>query len=596
MKRFQYIILTALLAALVFSCKDGYIDDISEVDPGSDESAPQVTIKYPVVGTEIKLPEDVSSVNINFEVTDDIELNTVTVQYNGNEIASYSDFTDYRRLIVDSLVYDNVVNGSHTISVIATDIDGKTTTEEVEFEKSPPYIQKYEGEILYMPFDGDYMDMITFQTATVVGNPGFSDESVQGPQSYQGAADSYLTLPAERFQNSEITAVFWMKVNADPNRAGILVMSPDVPDFPTSRQFGFRFFREAGGGLQQFKLNAGDGTAETWFDGGEAARVDPATDTWHHFAFTISNSEAVVYVDGQVVSQKPFAGVDWTGCDLLSIMSGAPRFATWNHLSDLSLMDELRIFDRVLTQQEIQGIITDESGKDFTYTPKYDGEIFYMPFEDDYLEYVSQTEADVHGSPGFTDGKVGKAYSGNIDSYLTFPADELHPNQFSASFWFNIQLTDPEPDYGHRAGILVMGPPDEENPDAPNNRTSGFRFFREGGATNQIFKLNGGTGDGDTWFDGGANATLDPSATEWVHMAFTISGEEAVVYINGEVVNQGAFTGIDWTGADILSIMSGAPRFTGWNHLSDESYMDELRLFNKALTQEEIQTIMSDEM
>jgi len=62
------------------------------------------------------------------------------------------------------------------------------------------------------------------------------------------------------------------------------------------------------------------------------------------------------------------------------------------------------------------------------------------------------------------------------------------------------------------------------------------------------------------------------------------------------VVKQGDFAGIDWTGADILSIMSGAPRFTGWNHLSDESYMDELRLFNKALTQEEVQTIMSDEM
>ena len=53
-------------------------------------------------------------------------------------------------------------------------------------------------------------------------------------------------------------------------------------------------------------------------------------------------------------------------------------------------------------------------------------------------------------------------------------------------------------------------------------------------------------------------------------------------------------TGVDWTGCDILSIMSGAPRFTGWNHRSDSSFLDELHLFDKALTQSEIQDIMGN--
>jgi hypothetical protein len=38
--------------------------------------------------------------------------------------------------------------------------------------------------------------------------------------------------------------------------------------------------------------------------------------------------------------------------------------------------------------------------------------------------------------------------------------------------------------------------------------------------------------------------------------------------------------------------MSGVPRFSEWGHRSDLSYMDELRLFDKALTQEEIQALM----
>jgi hypothetical protein len=110
----------------------------------------------------------------------------------------------------------------------------------------------------------------------------------------------------------------------------------------------------------------------------------------------------------------------------------------------------------------------------------------------------------------------------------------------------------------------------------------------------QRFKLNVGDGTADTWFDGAANADVDPTTNEWVHFAFSISKTEAVVYIDGEIVSQGAFTGISWDGCDILSIMSGAPRFTEWGHLSDASYMDELRLFNKALSQVDVQAIMND--
>ena len=143
---------------------------------------------------------------------------------------------------------------------------------------------------------------------------------------------------------------------------------------------------------------------------------------------------------------------------------------------------------------------------------------------------------------------------------------------------------------------MVVGPPDPAAPAAQNNRKNGFRFLREGSAINQTFKLNVGNGTADSWFDGGATASLNPViTTNWVHMAFTISPTESMVYFDGKVVKTGTFTGVDWTGCDILSIGSGAPRFSGWDHLSDLSFIDELRLFNKALTQAEIQTIIDAE-
>jgi hypothetical protein len=306
-------------------------------------------------------------------------------------------------------------------------------------------------------------------------------------------------------------------------------------------------------------------------------------------AFTISATEATVYFNGQLVKQSTFTGIDWTGSDILSIMSGAPRFTGWDHKSDNSFMDDLRLFNKALTQDEIQNII----GVTNPYEPA-DGETLYMPFNDDYVNIVGGSTATVVGTPGFSgEAKKGSnAYAGATGSYLTLPTTGLTGESFSAVMWYKLNAM---PD---RGGILTIGPPDVDNPGYPeiqNNRKNGFRFFREQNADGfQRFKLHVGDGTAnDVWVDGGADADVANDAG-WIHLAFTISPTTAIVYINGEAVKESTFTGIDWTGCDILSIMSGAPRFTEWGHKSDVSYMDELHFFNKALTQSEIQDIMAE--
>nr|MBD3620810.1 LamG domain-containing protein [Sunxiuqinia sp.] len=90
-----------------------------------------------------------------------------------------------------------------------------------------------------------------------------------------------------------------------------------------------------------------------------------------------------------------------------------------------------------------------------------------------------------------------------------------------------------------------------------------------------------------------APATIDPtSKADWIHFSMSISETEAAVYMDGVQVGNTAFTGIDWAGVGDLSIMSGDPNFSGWNHKTERGQIDELRLFNKALTQEEVKTIM----
>jgi hypothetical protein len=353
MKRIIFLLSLAAVV-LFFSCDQG-IDSIKEVAPGHDMAPPVVAIDYPAAGLEIQVKEDVVPITIKFEVEDDIELNAVVVSMDGSVIGNYSDFKDYRKFAVDDLVYPNLENGDHSLSVSATDIEGKETTQTISFVKKEAYKPRYDGEIFYMPFNGDFAELVSVTSGTAVGSIGFAGESVLGPNALAGAVDSYVSFPTEGILFEEISATFWYKLNAIPDRAGILVIGPqdtENPDAQNNRTSGFRFFREGANGNQRFKLNVGNGTADSWVDGGAAADLAPGTD-WVQMAFTISGSAAKVYIDGTLVAEAAITGVDWTGCDLLSIGSGAPRFTGWGHLSDLSFIDELRIYNKALTIEEI---------------------------------------------------------------------------------------------------------------------------------------------------------------------------------------------------------------------------------------------------
>lgn len=355
-----WIILVAGTFVLAAACNEG-IDPISPVEPGPDEVAPTVIINYPSEGTQIRVKEDVTPIDIQFEVTDDIEIESIDVALDGATIKELTSFKDYRRAL-EAYEFEQLTNGTHTLSITATDLSGKSTTESVVFEKVAPYQPVYAGEQFFLPFDGDYLELVSITNATKVGSPAFSEEAVQGTRSYKGVADAYLTFPTEGLLADEFSAAFWYKVNAIPDRSGILTIGPPdeaKPNTPNNRKNGFRLFRENAGGKQRIKLNVGNGTADNWFDGGAAADIDPAAGEWVYIAFTIGVDKCVVYINGQIVKEGTFPGVDWTGCDILSIASGAPRFTEWGHLSDQSLIDELRLFNKALTQTEIQAMMAD---------------------------------------------------------------------------------------------------------------------------------------------------------------------------------------------------------------------------------------------
>ena len=97
MKNYLKSSISLLLLVIGFaSCEYDGIDPLTQVDPGPDAGAPEINIQSPTEGATIQVPEPVASINIRFEVIDDIEVDHIEVLVNGNQIATFDDFLDYR--------------------------------------------------------------------------------------------------------------------------------------------------------------------------------------------------------------------------------------------------------------------------------------------------------------------------------------------------------------------------------------------------------------------------------------------------------------------------------------------------------------------
>jgi|WetSurMetagenome_2_1015567.scaffolds.fasta_scaffold45358_1 hypothetical protein len=349
MKILKYLSICSLLLLFTVGCEKG-IDPITAVPQGTDELAPTLTITFPVEGKPVTSKDEVAQVFFKMVAEDDIELASVKIDLDGTEIGNLTSFKDYRRAVI-AYEYNSLVDGDHTLTVNVTDKTGKLITKTIDFKKItvPPYTPK-DGEVFYLPFEDNFLEVISSSELTVIGAPGFTAGKIG--QAFAGATDAYLTFPTAGLLGNEFSLAFWYKINAVPDRAGILAISATGDD----RTTGLRLFREVSGDKQNIGLNIGITTSEVWMN--PFVKVSP-TEDWIHIAISISTTHATIYVNGSPVADNDIASkLDWTGCSSMSIGSGAPNFTYWNHFSDLSLFDELHIFNKAISANEVNAIFT----------------------------------------------------------------------------------------------------------------------------------------------------------------------------------------------------------------------------------------------
>ena len=125
-------------------------------------------------------------------------------------------------------------------------------------------------------------------------------------------------------------------------------------DDPASKEFtgGINSDGWSAGGihckLHNGMANAGiNGLAGGDMEGNTVA----AANVWVHLALTVSNSEAAIYLNGQLEDSRAFAAP-------LTLILGGASVGAWNNSGDIvrelnGQMDNVRVYDRALSGEEI---------------------------------------------------------------------------------------------------------------------------------------------------------------------------------------------------------------------------------------------------
>ena len=232
---------------------------------------------------------------------------------------------------------------------------------------------------------------------------------------------------------------------------------------------------------------------------------------------------------------------------------------------------------------------------------------FTRPFDGDYLELLTIEPGTTGGTPAFVDGIQGKAVSFDASNkgYVLFPSDVLSGvESFSMSFWVKPDFVDANTD-GGIDGILGL---------VNFSNTTGFwgniDFFVENGSNPAAAKMviHVTNDDSETWINEVNNVSGFFGA--WTHHVVTYDGtaHQFKYYINGALKLTKA---AGWS--DALAFKNAGPLVFGtvqfqtnpslttntgaqdWaSYLTGE--LDEVRLFNRALSAADVQQIYDDVM
>jgi RHS repeat-associated protein len=391
-------------------------------------------------------------------------------------------------------------------------------------------------------------------TGTIEGAGWTSHGRYGGALEFSGEEGECVTVPDSRDLqlNEEFTLEAWVRPSAPPGEDPIIFKE---------------HLGEEGWGNVGYALELGvisDDRPEGFIGEGGGNYTDAGgnssieSEVWTHLAFTYDGTHMRVYENGELAGEN----TQTTG----SLAAGGPMKIgcnDWNDHFD-GRIDEIRVYDRALSEGEIQG---DRSAP--LQTPK-NGPVAAWSFDEG--EGTTVEDATGNGHEGtiegaeWTTGRYGEALrfvqnEGRQCVKVADSPDLRLEEEFTLEAWVR-----PEEWLGSSSIISK-----ELEPESGQSYSLGIGFTEYG-------RVEG-------WSEN--EVVYSPAAIEedvWTHVAYTYDGENARIYLDGELVSDKAVGPRELASTGPLDIGCDAPslgaQFFG--------RIDEVEIYDRALDAGEV--------
>jgi YVTN family beta-propeller protein len=221
------------------------------------------------------------------------------------------------------------------------------------------------GVVSWWAAENNFSDKMSLNPGTSAGGVSFVQGKVGQAFRFSQSPNSYVTLPNNSSllpATNRLTLEAWVKPDwSVHNLVDMIINKADQCGGQRSYMLGIDKYYVNGPyqpGVIVFSSSVGgdDAISTTLF---------PQDGQFHHLAGTYDGVSMKLYLDGALVGQKAHTGA-------IPYTSSAPLMGLQSVCGDLSAMDadEVRIYDRALSQAEIQGIVRSAQPGQCTAAPQ----------------------------------------------------------------------------------------------------------------------------------------------------------------------------------------------------------------------------------
>jgi len=415
-------------------------------------------------------------------------------------------------------------------------------------------MEKGQGQVLH---DGALNNLGQIEGATWNGSGKVGDDalSFDGTDDFVGTGIDSLTTP--------LTISFWVQLNDTSTTYAFF------GNFNTTNSDLYMRYRGSDSD-DAFDFTADDGSSTVPTVGSTSA----STGVWYHMTGTItSDGVRELYIDGvsEATTNSSTTEYDSGRAFVIGERGGNNSFHD-------GLIDDVRIYDRALSQPEIEALagLTEPSGflveeQDVPTLREFErdlgGAVSRYEFENDVTDSWGDNDGTDNTSAGFVDGVYGQAkdFDGN-DDFISTQYSQSGVSDFTLSLWLNKSGS---------TGVLVS-----DGNSAPADRTS---FIVSGDVVDIIVEDDSGN------ISKLSSQTFDDG--EWIHSVATFKANDNTrLYINGQLENSENHS-VGPPDNPNNNVAFGHDPEDGDTHYNGA--IDDVRIYSRALTPIEVETLFN---